>query len=269
MMETGSGRMARTRHAALAMVMAALATVSTDARAADLQVSPILVEFDARQQAAAAWLSNTGQQPLRAQVRIQSWTQDGRQDVLDATRDLVASPSTVEVEPGGRQMVRLIRLQPAPMAQERSYRLLVDELPGDPAAEQEGLQFLLRYSIPVFIAPAGVDAAGPESTAGAATPPPPTDLADLQLKLEARADGSTLLATNAGVRRIKLSQLTLIDADGREQPLNQGLLGYVLAGRSMSWPLPLPYPLKPGQTLKARFNDDLQAQPLPLDRTGH
>ena len=268
MMAAGSGRMARARHATLAIVMAALATVSSGATAADLQVSPILVEFGASQQAAAAWLSNTGQQTLRAQVRLQSWTQDGHQDVLDATRDLVASPATVEVEPGGRQMVRLIRLQPAPTAQERSYRLLVDELPGDPGAEQEGLQFLLRYSIPVFIAPAGVNAAPNEPTRGA-TLPPPTDLADLQLKLQAHAEGSTLLATNAGMRRIKLSQLTLVDADGREQPLNQGLLGYVLAGRSMSWPLPLPYPLKPGQTLKARFNDDLQAQPLPLDSTGH
>lgn len=260
--------MAHMRHALLTTVLVILALASAGAGAADLQVSPILLEFDARQQAAAVWLSNTGQRPLHAQVRIQAWTQDGNADQLESTRDLVASPATLEVAPGGKQMVRIIRLQPTSMPQERTYRLLVDELPAAAGEEQSGLQFLLRYSIPVFIAPvdpAGLPAAGRDN----ASPRPPTDLAQLQLHLAADGEGSRLSASNAGTRRIKLSQLTLVEADGRQQPLNQGLLGYVLAGRSMAWPLPLAFPLKPGQTLKARFNDDLQAQPLPLDSAGH
>lgn len=265
----GSSRMARMRHAVMTMAMSALALASAVATAADLQVSPILLEFDARQQAQAVWLSNTGQQPLRAQVRLQAWSQDGNEDVLEPTRDLVASPATLEIEPGGRQLVRIIRLQPAPMPQERSYRLLVDELPADPGENRQGLQFLLRYSIPVFVAPVEPGIAASAQAPVEGSTPTLTDVGPLQLRVEADGQGSRLLASNNGQRRIKLSQLTLVEADGRQRPLNQGLLGYVLPGRSMAWPLPLDYPLKPGQTLKARLNDDLQAQPLPLDSAGH
>jgi fimbrial chaperone protein len=269
MKAAGSSRMARARHAARGIVAAALAMASAAAGAADLQVSPILVEFGAREQAAAVWLSNTGKQPLRAQVRIQAWTQEGDQDVLEATRDLVASPAILEVAPGGKQMVRIIRLQPAPLAQESAYRLLVDELPGDPGEDRKGLQFLLRYSIPVFITAAGPDEARADARVPEGSTTPSTDLSPLRLQLEAGAGGSRLRASNTGARRIRISQLSLVDADGHEHSLNQGLLGYVLAGHSMAWPLPLALPLKTGQILKARFNDDLQAQPLPLHGPGH
>lgn len=259
-------RMARLRHAGLALLAALMTMAPAAAGAADLQVSPITVEFGARQQAAAVWLSNTGAQPLRAQVRIQAWDQADGEDVLQSSHDLVASPATLEVAPGGRQMVRIIRLQPSVQPRERTYRLLVDELPAATDEARKGLQFLLRYSVPVFIAPAASLAPQVPSAAAQA---PLADLSSVRFSLETDAGGSRLLASNAGATRLKLSQLSLVEADGSERPLNQGLLGYVLAGRSMAWPVPLASPLQPGQSLKARFNDDLQAQPLPLDHPGH
>ena len=261
-----SFRMAPLRHAALASLVALMTMASVAAGAADLQVSPITLEFGARQQAAAVWLSNTGTRPLHAQVRIQAWDQAGGEDVLESSQDLVASPAMLEVAPGGRQMVRIIRLQPSAQPRERSYRLLIDELPAAPDEERKGLQFLLRYSIPVFVTPA--TALAQQASTGPA-PAPLADLSAVRFSLEPDAGGSRLLASNGGATRLKLSQLVLVEADGSERPLNQGLLGYVLAGRSMAWPVPLASPLKPGQSLKARLNDDLQAQPLPLDGPGH
>ncbi|KAF1686301.1 pili assembly chaperone [Pseudoxanthomonas broegbernensis] len=253
------------RRALLLAACLALSGAGVGARAADLQVSPILLEFAQAQQAQAIWLSNSGQHPLRAQVRVHAWSQDGGEDRLAPTRDLVASPATLEIAPGAQQMVRVVRLQPGPAPTERSYRLLVDELP--PAAAQArpaGLQFLLRYSIPVFLEPAGPAPAVPAAQASL----PGTGPASLRFALEPAPGGSRLVASNAGTRRAKLSQLVLVAADGGARALNQGLLGYVLAGQTMSWPLPVSHPLAPDQTLEARFNDDPDARPLPLDGAG-
>jgi len=238
------------------------------AQAADLQVTPVLVEFAPAQQAQALYLANSGQQPLQAQVRVLQWSQEDGQEHLEPTRDVIASPAIVEVGPGQRQIVRLIRLQPSPATRERSYRVLVDELPGAQRRDSTGLQFLLRYSIPVFVQPLGPVAPG--SSAQSPEAVPPTDLAAVQARLQTDPDGRTrLLVRNEGSRRLRISHLAIADEAGASRrALGEGLLGYVLSGQQMSWPLDLPLPLPAGQTLKARFNDDMEAQALPLVDAG-
>jgi fimbrial chaperone protein len=253
----GHGRPLR----AVAWLLAALLSCAWPALAGSLQVSPILLEFEPGQQAQGIWLSNTGEAPIRAQVRVKQWSQDGTDEALMDTESLVASPPILQIGPGERQLVRIVRLQPGAVATEQSFRLLVDELPAE-ADRGQGLQFLLRYSVPVFVLPPGTRAAG-----GEAGPRPPTDLAPLVAELRSNGEGSVLTLSNAGPQRLRLSQLTRIAADGERSVLVPGLLGYVLAGQSMSWRLPPAGP--PGNaTLEARFNDDEQAQALPLGTAG-
>lgn len=250
--------------ATLACVLGAL-HCAAPAWASSLQVAPILLELEPRQQAEALWLRNSGTAPIRAQVRVQAWTQEGGVDALSPTRDVVASPAMLEIAPGARQLVRIIRLQPAPFPQERSFRLLVDELPVSADGRAPvGLRVLLRYSIPMFIAPVGPGKTGDDRHAPAMRPLSN----DLHLSLAADAGGSRLSARNDGSRRIKISALSLVGGDGSQHAINPGLVGYVLAGRSVGWHLPLPYPLKPGQSLKARIDDAPEAQTLPVDGAG-
>lgn len=238
--------------------------------AAGLQVTPISLDIPAQEQSQAMFLSNSGRATLRAQVRVQQWTQSGGTEKLEATREVVASPPIVEIAPGARQMVRIVRLQPAPATQEKTYRLIIDELPGSDGAQAPaaaGLQFLLRYSVPVFVLPsaaAGSPALPPASAANGAMP-----LADVtRLAASIRANGpdaSTLVITNNGARRVRLSQLAHVDAKGQRNSLFPGLMGYVLAGQTMQWPLAMPLSvLKSGGAFKAKFNDDQEEQTLPL-----
>lgn len=230
------------------------------ASASDLQVSPISLQFAAAEQAQGLWLSNTGTQPLRAQVRVQRWFQGHEGDQLEPARDLVASPPALEIAPGQRQLVRIVRPQPATAAQERSYRLIVDELPAGSGllnpqpltAPAQGLQFLLRYSIPVFIAPQGP----------AAPIPRQSDIRLLSAQLTVGTQAQLIVA-NAGTRRVRISQLVHEDAQGRRVTLVPGLLGYVLAGQHMRWVLPAGTRGSPSGVLKARFNDDPQEQAFP------
>jgi fimbrial chaperone protein len=253
-----------------AALAAAVMLAAGPAYAAGLQVTPISLDIPAQEQSQAMFLSNSGRAPLRAQVRVQEWTQSGGVEKLEATRDVVASPPIVEIAPGSRQMVRIVRLQPAPAAQEKTYRLIIDELPGADGAQPPsaaGLQFLLRYSVPVFVLPspaAGSAALAPASAANGSMPQ--TDITRLSASIKANGpEASTLVIVNAGARRAKLSQLAYVDARGQRNILFPGLMGYVLAGQTMQWPLALPLPvLKSGGAFKAKFNDDQEEQTLPL-----
>lgn len=243
---------------------AALWGWSLGAQAAGLQVSPILLDFSAAESAQGVWLSNTGDAPLRAQVRVQQWTQAEGRDQLAPTRDLVASPPVLEIAPGQRQMVRVVRLQAGAPAQELAYRLLIDELPSDRsaagAAAATGLQMLLRYSVPVFIA------------GGTAQPAPParaaTDLSTLSVSTEVSGDGLLLQVRNTGARRVRLSQLSFVEGAGGEPvPLVPGLVGYVLAGRQMQWPVQLsPERLRNDGAFRVRIDNDQEERTLPLLR---
>jgi len=230
--------------------------------AANLQVAPILVEFPPQEQSQALWLTNSGDQPLQAQVRVQRWTQEGGADQLASTRDLVASPALLEVAPGQRQLVRIVRLQSGPMAGEQAYRLLVDELPsaGDASGQESGLNFLLRYSIPVFV---GTPAPAPVETGRRRPPPPTAPTTDLSM-LSANWQEGQLQVENRGDRRARLSQLAWINSDGTRVELKPGLLGYVLAGQRMQWALPQTQQVRPGGHLVATFDTGHDEQALPL-----
>lgn len=249
--------------ALLATLVVAMGVVP--AQAASLQVSPIRVEFAPTEQAQALNLGNNGSEPLEAQVRVQRWSQDGGNEQLSPADDIVASPAIVRIAPGQRQVVRLVRAHPVAGGRELSYRVLVDELPKKQAGQGGGLKVLLRYSIPVFVAPTRQLA---DQATGRASPAE-ADLSTVGARLERGGNGKGLLyVRNDGISHLRISNLSLSGGDGSRQSLGNGLIGYVLAGQEMRWPVDVAYPLAQGQTLKARFNDDREARPVPLDNAG-
>ncbi|MGY1409395.1 MULTISPECIES: fimbrial biogenesis chaperone [unclassified Luteimonas] len=249
-----------------------MATVAAGtAQASSLQVSPVRIRIDPTAQAEAMYLTNAGTEPLEAQVRVQRWYQRDGEDWLEAADDMVATPAIVEIAPGQRQIVRLVRNQARAPAQELSYRVLVDELPRNARQEdgRAGLQVLLRYSIPVFVATTAAPAKAAPSSDGTRPAPVPSDLSGISAQLVQGADGgSALRVRNSGPRHLRIGALGLQSGGNAEQPVVPGLVGYVLPGQQMSFPLGLAAPLSAGQTLKARFNDDREARPVPLDRVG-
>lgn len=246
------------RAAALAALLCLPVLPALPAFAGSLQVTPISLEFAPDEQAQGLWLSNSGTQSIRAQVRVQQWTQaDG--EALTTTNALVASPPILEIAAGQRQLVRIVRRETGPLAQEVPYRLLVDELPMEDASDAAGLQFLLRYSVPVFLLPMGaIPTLAKNGTR------PPTDLSPVSGSWQPQGESAQLILRNTGRQRIRISQLTHVAANGQRTPIVPGLLGYVLAGQQMQWNVSVPAPARTGGTLQAKFNDDQDERPLPL-----
>ncbi|WEX85755.1 molecular chaperone [Sinorhizobium garamanticum] len=188
--------------------------------AASLRVSPTTVDLIAPDSAATLNLSNEAKRPINVQVRVFRWTQEGGVDRLEPTEDVVASPPATEMQANASYVVRVVRVTKAPIATEESYRVVVDELP-DPARRQAGtVSLVVRHSIPVFFR-------NPDASA-----------AQVSWTIQ-RSSGTTLLVgRNSGDSRLRLSDLSL-SRDGQRLGGRNGLIGYVLGGATMQWPIPL------------------------------
>jgi fimbrial chaperone protein len=230
-------------------LLAAIIAVSGGAAATGLQVAPISLQLQATQNADGLWLSNTGDASLHAQVRVFHWTQQNGEEQLVPSRGLVISPPMLAVDAGQKQLVRVIRVGAPPTgtaAAEDAYRVIVDELPVDTAGKK-GVQFVLRYSVPVFVEPAGITNAAPK----------------LNWSLQHDGDHAVLEVANNGNGHAQLSQLSFTGHDGKPVEINAGLLGYVLPGATMRWTLKPPVDaFAGGGTLSVRINGEAATQPL-------
>lgn len=189
--------------------------------AAGMQITPTGLSLPAKQRAGVFTLSNTGKKPLTAQVRVFRWTQDAQgKDVLVPSRDVLASPPMVKLAAGAQQQFRVVRAKPAAQGTaEEAYRLVVDELPAPDEKPKSGLNFVLRYSVPVFLNQTD----SPE--------------AKLQWQAASAAGGKTLLTVqNTGGAYAQLSGLAVKTGKG-EKNLIGGLAGYVLPGSRVQYTL--------------------------------
>jgi fimbrial chaperone protein len=156
----------------------------------------------------------------------------------------------VTIAPGDRQMVRVIRQVAPPSGTETSYRVLVDELPID-AGDKTGLKFVLRYSVPVFLAPKG----------------DPTVKAALQATWDNSPEGPMLRVTNTGNGHAQIADVVWRGLKGDSKVLLAGLVGYALPGSTMSWHLPQDA-ASTGGSVKARINGETSESTLVVGADG-
>lgn len=207
------------RHALAAGLFLALVLVVPAAFArGQLQAGPTQLEIGSETSSTRLTLRNTGDTPVAAQVRVYAWSQPDGEDYLVSSDDLAVSPPIVELPPGGRQVVRLVRLQASPSGRDGSYRVVVDELPGDQEGEGSRVHLRMRYVIPLFTRAA--------------------DAAAVALSCLSRHDGAQLVCDNHGGRAAQLGASRLFDAAGDQVVLSEGLYGYVLPASRRAWPLP-------------------------------
>lgn len=237
-----------------ALLLAACPVVlATAGHAAGLQVAPALVEVPGN--SGTVWLTNANTRALKAQVRIYRWVQEDNEDKLVDTEDLIASPPFIEVPTDKRQVVRLVRfgaLQAAGAQApcEQSFRVIVDELPDFTEEEtRAGMNYVLRYSVPVFVQNPKCTAAAPRLTWQLV-------MADQQMFVE---------VANSGDARAQLANVRLIGADGGETVLSPGLMGYVLPGATRRFAVALaPAAAPKAAQIEVQLNGSPVRQPVAL-----
>lgn len=123
--------------------------LTTAASAASLTVSPTTIIVHAPQQIGLLTLRAGGPGVTMGQVRVFAMDVRGGKEVLSPTKDVVASPPAMRLQPDQEITVRLVRKTNRAIRGAREcYRVLVDQLPQKkPIGGSIG--FVIRQSIPM------------------------------------------------------------------------------------------------------------------------
>lgn len=215
--------------------------------AGSLSVTPIRIELSSAQRSVALTVRNGGDQSTVVQAQLVAWSQADNDDRLEPTTDIFASPPIFTVAPGASQIVRIALRRAPDAARERSYRVLVTEVPGKPQPESTGAQFALKISLPIFV-----------DATGAKTSP------QLEWSGSRTAKGElTLIAVNTGTKHIQVKAIE-VTKDGSDPDARFAGLWYILPGQRRT------VTIKPsdGHTIAAdrvRIKAETDAGPLAAD----
>jgi fimbrial chaperone protein len=209
----------RTVQAGLLALGALSVLDAASARAAgNLSVSPTRVDLtDAG--TATVTVRNNGEEASVLQLAAMRWLDSPMPDALEPAPELIAVPPVFVLPGGKQQVVRLALRDRRRSGTERSFRLLLSEVPA-PAGGKEagGVRFSLGFNIPVFQKPAGA-------------------LAEPVWSVTAGKAGPTLSVHNVGQAHVQMSAVRVRDASGGSIADLKDTF-YLLPGRSRSWHLP-------------------------------
>jgi fimbrial chaperone protein len=201
------------------------------AASAQALISPVVVEFGAKQKVATVriTLSDKAIKPMRLQAQLLQWLQDPHgAAVTQPSEDLIVTPRIAELKPGQQQVLRLALRGALPAATEQAYRLVLEDIAPPSSMDLGGgaaVNFRLAYDLPVMVAPRGPVVS---ALRWRACPPEPTPRA---------AKGVCVRIANAGNRRVKVRSVT-ISGDGWKQDLDLDQAEAVLAGAEREWLVP-------------------------------
>ncbi|CAI8744631.1 fimbrial chaperone protein [Pseudomonas chlororaphis] len=259
-----SQRLCAVRCAVLVILM--LGTAMAQA-AGSVLIWPIDPVLEADQQASALWLENRGTETAILQIRVFAWSQSGFNDQYQNQRDVIGSPPVAKIEPGQKQLVRLTRTRDVPPGQELAYRIIIDEIPSIAPLAAPGngkaaaaIRFQMRYSVPLFAYGAGLWS---KEDSTRSRDPKGIGKADLSWDKVTVAGRSYVEIRNQGDVHARLTDATFKQG-GQPTPLVEGLLGYVLPGAVMRWPVP--DAVSADQLLQVRVNGATQLQSIAPQR---
>ena len=221
---------------AAAFAAALLLATAGPVWAATLSVSPIRLVLTPGAPLGTFTIVNEGPEPTRVQLTMNSWRQDAGKDILTPTRDVLINPTIFEVAGNSRQLVRLGLQVPVDKV-ERSYRLVVDEIPGAAQNRVGTIGVRLRILVPLFVPVAGLK---PE----------------LVWKVAAKGQDATIAVSNRGAMHSQIVALKVSRAAGGAALFDNKSSVYVLPGASQSATVKLSGAVKPGEELRIDARTD-------------
>ncbi len=122
--------------------------------AANFDIYPVRVELNAKNRLAKLSIRNVSQTGFPVQVRAYEWTQNEKgEDVYRETQDIIVFPKIMTIAPNEERFIRL-GSNVAPGANEKTYRIYIEEMPAaSAAAEGANIRLYMKVGVPVFIAP--------------------------------------------------------------------------------------------------------------------
>ena len=200
-------------------VWAALAMAGSPAQAGSFSANPVRLVLSGGAASTAITVENQGDEAVLVQAEVLAWSQQGGEDRLVASEDLVVSPPIFRMAPGASQTVRVGLTRRIDPHRELAYRLFLKEVPPAPVAGDSQVRVALRLGLPVFVMP------------------PVKAAPQLGWTLAFEGDGAlAITATNTGNAHAQVIDLGLRDGEGNLL-FQQRRADYVLPGQARTWPL--------------------------------
>lgn len=137
-----------TRISAIALLLFGSAVF---AQAGSLAISPVRVDLSETKLNSTVQVTNSGDEPITVQVHAAGWRTEGAEDSYLETNDVVVNPPVFTLAAGQKQIIRLGLRSRDRIEIERSYRLILEEVPKPPKPGTIGT--VLRISLPIFQVP--------------------------------------------------------------------------------------------------------------------
>jgi fimbrial chaperone protein len=189
------------------------------AGAASVSIDPISFTVQPTQGAQVLRVGNTGDQPVRVQISPVRWfLQDGSEHEEPAD-GLILNPPIFTVAPQKTQFIRFGERQHEVSDTEKAYRLVIEEVPDPEEVRQPGLRTVLRFSVPVFIAPL-------------------KPVHHLAWRTSVVAGALHVSALNDGNVHQRLVRLSALRDDGGAVPIFSAAV-YLLPGEQHDWQVPI------------------------------
>jgi fimbrial chaperone protein len=235
--------------AALGLGIAGLA-MPPPAFAGSLTVAPTTIDLKSDRDIGVLHLSNESGAPMVAQLEAFDWTQENGADKLTPTTSLIVSPPMAKMAPGADQIVRL-QAADAGGPSERTFRLLVTQLPDPAAPKVQGVNLLLQFSVPVFVHVEKRE-----------------EKANVNFRAGVRGSGLWLSVLNAGHVHLKLTRIDLSVGEARGKHLSTTGLFYLLAGAERTWTFS-GAPIANGEPVHIEAYDASGGPPIVADIVAH
>lgn len=256
-----------------ASIASTLTVISTVAFAqATFLIWPIYPNIEANENATAVWLENTGSSDAMVQIRVFQWDQKDNKDSFQAQNEVIPSPPVVRVKAGERNMLRLTRAVMPVERQEKSYRIIIDELPFKNELEQGNsaqVTFQMRYSIPLFSYGKGMGS-GFNAESVKMNEKNPNAQPILSFWLTQQNGQYQLNIKNTGHKYARLNGVKL-SAEGSEIKANDVSLGYVLANSQMRFDInaQLAKQIEKASSIYSMDSSMTSTKPIEIKRVGH
>lgn len=191
--------------------------------AGSIRISPVQIDLVNANNASSLSLMNESSLPSSLQIRVFKWEQTSNgQDILTETDEIAVSPPYLKMQGNTAYNIRAIKTKNTAVNVEQAYRIIIDELPSpyDSRKVENGLQVLVRTSIPLFVVKKD-------------------DFSNLSAHLVTENNQTMIAVHNQGTRHELIQSLVLNDISnqkGFEVEINT-VNGYVLAGKTKYFPI--------------------------------
>lgn len=180
-------------------------------------VNPVRIQVSASRPNAILQVVNREDDPVTLQAHIVSWSFDGQKDVYVDNDEVMLNPPIAVVAGHRAQAIRMGLRKLNDSSQERSYRLILEEVPPPPKPGFVGVRTILKISIPIFVAPKTNVAPRLNWQA--------VKISDTQVKL---------IATNQGSAHIQIKSMDVSGAQS-VQPYMKSAPTYILPNQQRQW----------------------------------